>query len=350
MRFNPRIHTKEFLLQNNDELSKLCESSAAFAKSNLAFDKDILKTIVESKSGKTTAHLLAIHQPEWDVSKLKSALEIFKLQESSLMSVAHWLSLKKNPYWTTFDANQDPDILQITNEHGVCVALSVARNIPQWMDTEASKNIELLSIQPHHHKSVALGLLDHDRSFYHEILRHKRILTLTCDGKLFAESFVEKHKQMHGVDTASIAMMLISQGAAYKHSKLLQTKTGEEIIHLTSELISESTEPAVSLKYAIAVYSTINHAIEMVAKTSQSRGLGKWQNLLNTTGTLITELFIANPCLEQLPISADIYCEAGEAFVKRFLSIRNFENLNNSKSNLNLDLENHDNFNCKSVY
>jgi hypothetical protein len=351
MRFNPKIHTKEYLLLNNYELSELCESSVAFAKSNLAFDNDILKKVVEFKSGKTAAHLLAIYQPDWDVNRLKAELyEVFKLTETSSMSVAHWLSLKKNHFWIASDANQDPDILRLTNAHGVSVALSMARNNPQWMDTEASKNIELLSMQSHLQKSVAHGILDHDNSIFHEPLMHKRILTLTCDGKLLAESFVEKHKKMHGIDTTTIAMKLISQGAAYKHSKLLQTKTAEEIINLTAELISECTEPAVSLKYSIALYSTINHAVEMVAKTSLSRGIGKLQNLLNTTEKLITDLLIANPSLEHLPINADIYCEAGEAFVKRCLTIQNLDSLNDSLSSLSIDLENHDNLNCKSVY
>lgn len=301
MQFDPAIFTKEEILNSDMFTEFFARNSPEFATSSLACDIDVLSLKVHGESLKlrgdkssfyTIAHILAQHQKIWMNSEAASNKTILKLNNSYKTSVAHHLAryqpdwidsiaacdpeilklsdnygssvaheLAKNPKWILSDAAKIKSLLQLTNGFGSSVAHELAKH-PGWLNSEESRDIDLLRITDIANVSVALLLTNHPACLSNDSLYDKSVLTLDLEGQTLAEQLVEKYPDVIGNNIETLAMKLIAQGAAYKHSKVIGLDIGQHLLYQTESLISESTDPLVSIKYALALYSTISHCID----------------------------------------------------------------------------------------
>lgn len=113
MNFDPEIHTKEYLLNNKQELKQLCYTSPPFARSELAGDFDILSARV-TDSNWCVAHILANN-----------------------MAMSLWLD---NP------GSTNPDVLALKTDNGFCVAHYLAKNQPNWARSPQARNPDILQL------------------------------------------------------------------------------------------------------------------------------------------------------------------------------------------------------------
>jgi hypothetical protein len=267
MEFNPVIHTKEFLLKNPPAAFELAEHSPDFASSPLAQDINILalKICDEEgfpKYGETLAHALA----------------------------------KFQKVWATTGSAQEPSVLNIKTNHGIPVAYYLA--VCQY---ELNKNILTTEFGL---KLVAEHVLDKSRA----LSRRQDVDNLSYQA--FANEFFRNR-----IDLPSMAMKLISQGAAYKHSRPMALSVGRELLRQTKVLIEDCFEPEVSLRYAQAIYSTVHHNVEKIISAPSHNHFYVWQPVLRKSEQVIKDLFNAHPHLWDIQHSVDIFCEPSDAVI-----------------------------------
>jgi hypothetical protein len=287
MKFDPAIHTKEFLLNNLSLLGVLGEISEEFAKSALCEDYELLSSIPPTafpdRCISPLAGLLARYQGSWLQSVAANNFDILKLQDSEGWTVAHLLA--------SYHAD--------------------------WIHSEAAKTIAILKLKNIDGRSVAYELIHRASCVSHAPLFTKEILTLVWNNKLLAESIAEKQAQSHGLTVATMAVKLISQGAAYKHSRIMTIADGQTILNEAKQLIEDCLEPEVALKHAQALYSTCFHNVEKIKLLPSQKGLDKWQAILNKAEAIMRDVIQKHPSLEYSTTKIDIFCEPSADLVSR---------------------------------
>jgi hypothetical protein len=285
MQFNPAIHTKEFLLNNSKVLFELAEKSVGFSVSALASDLDLLR--LGNNNGWTVAHELSIHHPEWIETEGSKNFEVLRLADNDGRTIAHWLAQCQS----------------------------------EWIHSEAAKNLEIISMNSAY-GSVALYLvIDNKDCIYHEPLMQKQVLTIEHRGKVLAEEIAERYTP-DGFNVSAMAMKLISQGAAYKHSESIEFTVGQEILKQCLALIEDNLEPAVTFKQLQSLYSTFSHNVTKIRTTQVQESSQKWQELLNQSENLIRQHLNDNPSLYDKEHTVDIFCEPAEVLLKKLQSER----------------------------
>jgi hypothetical protein len=355
MQFDPAIFTKEEILNSDMFTEFFARNSPEFATSLLACDIDVLSLKVHGESLKlrgdkssfyTIAHILAQHQKIWMNSEAASNKTILKLNNSYNTSVAHHLAryqpewidsfaacdpeilklsdnydssvaheLAQNPKWLLSEAAKNKSLLKLKNGFGSSVAHELAKH-PQWLNSEESRDLNLLKITDLADVSVALLLIEHPACLTHEPLYDKSLLTLVREGKTLAEHLLDKYPEQQGNDIQTIAMKLIAQGAAYKHSKTMNLNIGQHLLFQTESLMSESTDPLVSLKYSLALYSTIAHCIDRNrAKKLVNEEAPGWMDILQKAELKIIGTLEKNPALWDVDLGVEPFCEPADALV-----------------------------------
>jgi hypothetical protein len=319
MKFDPVIHTKEFIASNVEVAFELAISSAEFVKSDLANDLDVLK--LSDEFGQTVAHKLAENQSElWINSVASKSFEILKWVTHSGWSVAHWLAIKQ-PKWVHSEAAQHEEILRLSSETGQSVAHMLAQNQPEWIKSSAAKNPEILALNSDY-GSVAKYLVEKSKAcIHHEPLMRKQILTLECKGHLLAERIAEKYGS-EGFGVPFIAMKLINQGAAYKHSEPFEYEIGEAILSQCKILMADNVDNLVNLKQLQALYSTIFHNVSKMLVTQTKNSLEIWQGLLWQSESLIRQHLKTNTHLFDVEHTVDIFCEPADSLMRKLKSER----------------------------
>jgi hypothetical protein len=286
MQFDPSIHTKEFLLSNPKVAYELAEKSSEFAVSELAKDFNLLS--MHNERGKTLAHELAAFQPEWFRLEAAKNQEVLSLAEVNGITVAHWLA-----YYHS-----------------------------EWIKCEAAHNLDVLSLTSGNGDTVASYLLIYnEQCVQYEHLMQKQILTLEYDEEILAETVARKWKS-DCIDVPVMAMKLISQGAAYKHSKPIPIRSGEIILKQCKVLMEDNLEPVVSFKQLQALYSAFTHNVSKILSTQEQKSLHKWQSLLLQSENLIRQHLDNNPYLYDIEHTIDIFCEPGDDLLKKLQSER----------------------------
>jgi hypothetical protein len=351
MQFDPAIHTKDFLMGNPSVAFELAQKSSDFARSSHANDLCILQ--IKRKDGLSIAHLLAKEQPDWLNSRAVNNKDILNLKTNSGDSVAHSLALYQSA-WIYSEAVKELDVLKITNKCGESVAQYLASNQAPWMYSDEAKNkdilkcadqwgwtvahyfasenpewvlsesaadIEILKLKNNAGYSVASELLNLESCLKHALIFSKDILTLVENNhNLVAESIVEKYAHSHDLTIPIMALKLISQGAAYKHSKIMTIADGQTILNEAKQLIDDCLEPEVALKHAQALYSTCFHNVERIKLIPSPRGLEKWQNLLQKAEEIIQRILQQDTYLATMQTHIDIFCEPSADLVSRLKS------------------------------
>jgi hypothetical protein len=351
MQFDPKVHTKEFLMANAHVVIELARCSSSFSLSELVNDAEILGlkggvrgwTVAHylalyqpqwflydaskdpdilrlaDKYGWTVAHILAEHQPEWLLSEASKDPVILELKNHIGETVAHHLA-EHQPQWLLYDASKDLKILGLKNTLGFTVAHKLAKCQPQWLNTNEAKNPEVLQLADIDGCSVALTLIFQESCLDHEPLFYKSTLSLSAEGKLLAEHISEYYGESHGLDVSTMAMKMISQGAAYIHSKPMPLKVGEKLLKQAKTIVDDSMESLVTLKKLQALYSTFYHQVEKIKATKELKSLDKWLSMLGRVEILLADHLNANPALLDIDHNIDIFCEPGDELLKRLAS------------------------------
>jgi hypothetical protein len=286
MQFDPAIHTKEFLLSNPKVAYELAEKSSEFATNELASDFLILS--LDLGGGWTIAHRLAAYQKAWRKSAAANSNEVMRL----------------------------------ANDYGSTVAHQLARWQSEWLHSEASKSYDIMSLSDNDGWTVAHFLVLRDKQcIYHQNIMQKQILTLQNEGKMLAEFIAEKYKS-DGMDVPVMAMKLIEQGAAYKHSVPMNVEIGESLLRECKLIIDDSREPLVTFKQLQAAHSTFAHNVAKIISTQEQESLHKWQGLLLQSENMIRQHLNKNPEIYDMEHTVDIFCEPGDDLLKKLQSER----------------------------
>jgi hypothetical protein len=302
--------------------------------------------------GTSVAHLLATYQPSWVNTSDAKDPELLRLTDCNGTSVAHCLALHQ-PSWLYSEESKSLELLKLTNKQHNTVAHYLAQKQAGWLQSSAASDPNLLCLVDVRQWSVAHGLATNNP----EILNHapiyqKEILTLVYDNKLLAEYIIEKYKDSHEVNEATMAMKLISQFAAYKNSITLGLWVGITIFEQTKNLINDCLDPSAALKYSIALYSTCFHntnnqdfkkrttreewreimkfpeekIISLLDSEEEDRS--GWKDMLCDSENMIKQILEDNPELFRSEYIPDILCEPGATIFNRLKAEFTFENIN----------------------
>jgi hypothetical protein len=395
MYFSRRGHTKEYLSSRIELTLELAQKSSDFAQSGLAQDLEFLKTDVlygftksfdmlflsgiplanytpksnlgtsiahvlakyqsiwlrsgmgdnysaleiKNNEGTSVAHYLAEYQEEWVFSKAAQDYSILKLTDSLGVSVAHTLA-RHQPKWLLSAASKDYSILKLTDDDGVSVAHVLAQYQSDWIHSEAVQDHSILGLLDNQGLSVAKNLANNYKKITAYALdteflnaSDKKILTFEEDGKLLAEYISDTHDS-YKVDFVTMAMRLISQGAAYKHSQAISASAAHDLRKQAKILIADSLSPDVALKYALAFYSTCHYSAFKAKSSKRSDALDAWVHSLMESEHEIREILSVNPYLCEVSLPADILCEPGDDLLTHLKSERALRDL---KINSSLD-------------
>jgi hypothetical protein len=313
MIFDPAVHTKEFLLSNADFAVNLARESRVFSVSNLAQDLDVLK-IQSVDFGFTVAHRLAEYQSSWLSTEAAKNHYVLRLENGVGWTVAHTLA-SHQPDWLKSDASKDFDVLRLTNVNGWAVAHALAVYQPSWPKNSAiMEDFNLLRLQDDEGFSVAhLLVSNHPENLHNEKFFHKKVLSLECKGQLLAEFISERYNHSNGLDITTMAMKLIAQGAAYKHSKPIGQEIGEQLITQIRSLLSETIDPLISFKQLQALYSTLAHAV--VQNNDLKDAQATAEAMLRQHVDTHSELF-------DIPHTVDMFCEPGDDLLRKIMAER----------------------------
>jgi hypothetical protein len=403
MYFSRRGHTKEYLSSRIELILELAQKSSDFAQSELAQDLEFLKTDVlygftksfdmlfltgiplasdttksdlgtsiahvlakyqpiwlrggmgdnysaleiKNNEGTSVAHYLAEYQEEWVFSKSAQDHSILKLTDSSGVSVAHTLA-RHQPKWLLSAASKDYTILKLTDYEGNSVAHVLAQYQSNWIHSEASQDYSILGLLNDNSLSVAKNLATHYKNIRLLTASDKKILTFEEGGKLLAEYISDTHDS-YKVDFVTMAMRLISQGAAYKHSQAISAYAAHDLRKQAKILIADSLSPDVALKYALAFYSTCHYAAFKAKSSNRNDALDAWAHSLMMSENEIRRILNVNPHLWEVNLPADILCEPGNDFLTHLKSERALRSLKiDSTVDKNAFTESDDSFGAKN--
>jgi hypothetical protein len=114
-----------------------------------------------------------------------------------------------------------------------------------------------------------------------------------------------------------MAILLITQGAAYKHSKPLPASIGETLLKQTEILIDDCFEPEIALRYAQAIYATMFHGVAKVEADSEQLDLDEWLKMLNKAETIIRGIVEKHPDVNDVENPVGSFCEPAYEFFHR---------------------------------
>jgi hypothetical protein len=359
MIFDPKLHTKEYLLRNPAFLDSLIKNDPEFMKQPVANDFGILKKIVtegflqtaahrfalyqkawitsesaknpnvlslKDKYGKTVAHTLASSNKDWCSTDEAKSLEILLLENDENITVAHTLA-EMNSEWVDSDAAKDEFVLLYGSEKNLfTVAHSLAASQKKWMTSVAAHKFEILSLQDRSGETVAHNLLNHVECLHHKPLFDKRILSLVYEGKFLAEDMISKFKDEEEIPL--VAMKLLEQGVAYKQREFISKESSQLIFDQANELINECSVPEVRFKYAIAIYSSIAHYAINPSEAFKETDGTHWQNLLNSSIDLIKGEINKHPHFLTIDHQFELFCEPAKELLTHLSNELEFKQIN----------------------
>jgi hypothetical protein len=300
----------------------LAEFQPQWLGSEAAQNYDVLR--ISNKIGITVAHTLASTQTHWLNSKASRDFDVLRLADGYGTSVAHTLA-HLQPQWLRSEEAQNFEILRLATKQGLTVAHSLVFQT-DWLNSEAVQNFEVLQLTSNHGLTVAFWLAKNQPNSIHlESLFHKKILCVEYEGQILAEFISQKYGKTQGLDTATMAMKLIEQGAAYKHSTPMAIKVGETLIKQSKLVLDDGYEPIIGLKQLQALYSTCAHNVTKILSSEEQKSLSKWNDILGKAENLLRQHLNTHPELFSIPHTVDKFCEPGDELLKKIASERVFD-------------------------
>lgn len=305
-------------------VAHLMTHSREWLQSPAAKSMDVLG--LTDKFGYTVAHYFAEYE-SFVSHEFSKKQDVLSLKNNSGWSVAHYLAKYKS--WLSSEAANNYEILQITNAIGITVAHSIASEHPEWLNSKAANDLKILLMADNKGRTVASKLITHPESLQHKILFHKQALTSTCEDLLLVEKIAQLHGNQIGYTLSELAIALIEQGAAFKHSLNDKSVLDVSILDKTKTLISECPEPLIGFRYAIAVYSTCHHEKERF-KALKLDGHEIWDydmiwaEATNQAEGLIKKHIMEHPELLTINHQYDYFCQPAEDLIRKIESEKNF--------------------------
>jgi hypothetical protein len=298
----------------------LAEYQPQWLDSEAAQNYDVLR--LANKYGSTVAHALARHQPQWLNSDASKNGDVLQWADTDGTSVAHSLA-KYQPQWLESEAAQNFEVLRMSFKSGWTVAHVLANYQSEWLRSEAAQNLEVLRLATNQGTTVALCLVRYQPNSIHlESLFHKKILCMEYEGQMLAEFISQKYGKTQGLDTATMAMKLIEQGAAYQHSTPMTIKVGDTLIKQGVLLLHDCYEPIVAFKQLQALYSTFAHNVAKIKRTDEQKSLSKWNDMLGKAENLLRQHLTKHPELFDREHTTDIFCEPGDDLLRKIMAER----------------------------
>jgi hypothetical protein len=228
----------------------------------------------------------------------------------------------------------DFEILQISNNHGFTVAHKLAELEKFILSSKAANDLSVLKLQDNTGWSVAHSIVERYFDFDKiENIFHKEVLSLVYDGWTLAEYISDIYDDAMNLDVPTMAIKLIGQGAAYKHSKPIDVETGNILVQNFDTILEES-DPLIRLKQIQAFYSTCIHNLAQMMSTPDRISIDKWKEVVSNAEIMFHQHLNANPELLDIEHSVDFYCEPGDDFLKKrkaeLIFKENLEGLQNS--------------------
>lgn len=281
--------------------------------------------------GLTVAHSLAYRNERWAKSEYSQNENLLKLADTDGNTVAHLLA-KSQSDWLFTDAANRFEILSLRNKRGTTVAHNIADTT---LYNKAMVSIDVLELKDDDDETVAAKLVKNKSAIIHDLSLSKRLLTIDDDGQLLAESIFRSYGKESGFTVTSIAMKLISQGAAYKHSRPVYVKVPNELIAHTVEILNTTTNPMVSIKIAKALYSTIAHFSAVTAKLGDQKNSNLQLSLMETALSQAEEILVGlldeHAEIIDIDSSSEIepFCEPADIIAKRAIAKRKLSTIGN---------------------
>jgi hypothetical protein len=217
--------------------------------------------------------------------------------------------------------------------NGFKVAHMLAVNQPEWILSEAVKDFRVLTLEGMTKATVSRYLTSNKLILNTEHLLSKQILSIEDWSSISNAEYIVRESDEGKINSVTMIMKMISQGAAYKHSTELAPSVGELVLDATKELMDECEDPSVNLKYALAVYSTCKHSLSREITSQKSLGVNDknrldiWEANSVRGEKLIKDLLSKFPYLEDVDHIPDINCEPGDELIKRIQSQKTFSDL-----------------------
>lgn len=321
MIYDPSSHTLEFLIENPEVALELAQKSEEFATSALASNRILLA--VNDESNRSVAQVLGLSSRRWAQSEIAKDFEVLKMRGLFGATVAHGLAAY-NPDWINSAAASSKEILELRDNSGDTVAHSFAYFNPDFLNKIAANDTSLLLLKNKAGDSVAFTIINRfDFNIDHECFFKKEILTIEHEDKMLAELIFDIYSAKHKVKTSELIVKLIEQGAAYKHSAVLGISTGKSILKNTKILIDDCPNKEISLRYALALYSTCFHAHRKCVDENDEKYQERWQEYLARSEDFVRELLNEYEYLYETNISQDFNCEPGSDLLAKIKSEKN---------------------------
>lgn len=339
MQFSPERHTKEFLLNNVSMLRSLAQFSEDFSLSDVAQDEEILKThlvisITKPSETLTVAHFLAQYQPSWTLGDAAKQKSILMLRGVGGITVAHKLA-DHQKHWYTFDVCKELDILMLKDDSDHTVLHEAAFKNAVFVHEIAKNKPEILFLSSKKFTTVARVLTFHKACLNYEHMFKKEVLCLSdnYDKKIsIAEMLVGRYKYENKdgkFDYPDIAIILLKQGGAYRHSKEMDIDKVKLIFSQGDVLVTDELDPLIKLKLSIALYSTIYHCFAQSADSNIA-----YDEMLSACKKHIATCIENSNELLQETISEDFCCEPGARLFKHLIAESQFTMLTEQNASI----------------
>jgi hypothetical protein len=176
MKFDPELHTVNYLIKNEHVILKLCQDCQEFGLSDVASDKALLSHVIQSVDASeygfefnsasewlTVAHLMAEHQRSWLDNPACDDKEILGLRDDNDYTVAHELATSR-PLWFKKAATKDLEVLSWTDSlKDESVGYLLAEHNSQWVNslTISDMDIMLLPIKSNNQDAQGSTIAGH---------------------------------------------------------------------------------------------------------------------------------------------------------------------------------------------
>jgi hypothetical protein len=299
-----KIPSKQDVLDNPSLLPSLLDQHYEELKRHSLFDdENILAIRLYDKAANTVAHWLAREDNEYLLTKYVDNYKVLRLENLNLFTIAHHFALHADERWLNSKAARDVDILTLVSKNMGSVAYQMTKN---------------------------KACLDNHAMFDKRVLTHKDF------GEQIVHHLHDNHPDDERTSVEHMIYVLISQAAAYKHNSPLSVSLGPKIIQTTHDLISQSSNPELNIKYCLAAFSTAHHCSNFPSFLNDSFHR-KWALIREEIVDITANLLSKHPEMINKLNKPDIFCEPGQDMLHHLysrltleLSTRNAEMIENS--------------------
>lgn len=215
------------------------------------------------------------------------------------------------------DLVKDRDILKIRNSENLSIAHVLASFERLDLSSEIATSLEILKMQDHTGWSVAHSIVEaSDEFLVVDNVFNKDVLACEYDGWILAEYICDIYGGFYNLELPDIAIKMIRQGAAYKHSTLIGIEDGLNLISKFEEIKNE-LNPEVTLKQIQAFYSTCVHNKAKLDDSSEPEVINFWNETTLDAQEALAIYYSHYPQFLEMENVVNFGCEPADDFLKK---------------------------------